>query len=167
MRLIAATTALVLATSVGNAFAEDAPTPQLTRGDVEAWLDGFLPYAMNRGDIAGGVIVVVKDGRVLLQKGYGYADVATRRPVDPERTLFRVGSISKLFTGTAVLQLVEQGKLDLDRDVNAYLDFVLPPMSAAPITLRNLLTHRAGFEDVLKQLVVVDPAAAEPLDVYV
>jgi len=150
MRLIAATTALVLATSVGNAFAEDAPTPQLTRGDVEAWLDGFLPYAMNRGDIAGGVIVVVKDGEVLLQKGYGYADVATRKPVDPERTLFRAGSVAKLVTHTAAMQLVEQGKLDLDADIAKYLDFPVEPAYGKPVTLHNLTTHTAGFEELVR-----------------
>src|SRR6184192_4379137 len=81
----------------------------LTKADVEAWLDGFTPYALQRGDVAGAVVVVVKDGQVLLAKGYGYADVAARQPVDPERTLFRAGSVSKLFTWTAVMQLVEQG----------------------------------------------------------
>src|SRR5258705_12134949 len=78
-----------------------APTPvgpRLERADVEAWVDGFLPYAIQRGDIAGAVVAVVKDGQVLLEKGYGYADVKRRRPVDPARTLFRPGSVSKLFT---------------------------------------------------------------------
>ena len=93
MRLIASTTALLLATLGGNVFAADlAPAAQLTRADVEAWLDGYLPYAIGTGDIAGGVIVVVKDGEILAQKGYGYADVASKRPVDPQRTLFRAGS---------------------------------------------------------------------------
>src|SRR5690606_21544269 len=82
----------------------------LTHADAEAWLDGFLPYALAAGDVAGAVVVVVKDGKVLLQKGYGYADLATHAPVDPANTLFRPGSVSKLFTWTAVMQLVEQGK---------------------------------------------------------
>ena len=113
----------------------------MTRADVEAWLDGFLPYALRTGDIAGAVVVVVKDGEVLLQKGYGYSDVAARKPVDPELTLFRPGSVSKLFTWTAVMQLVEQGKLDLDADVNKYLDFEIPARDGKPITLRNIMTH--------------------------
>jgi CubicO group peptidase (beta-lactamase class C family) len=167
MRLIAATTALVLATSVGNAFAEDAPTPQLTRGDVEAWLDGFLPYAMNRGDIAGGVIVVVKDGEVLLQKGYGYADVATRKPVDPERTLFRAGSVAKLVTHTAAMQLVEQGKLDLDADIAKYLDFPVEPAYGKPVTLHNLTTHTAGFEELVRGLMASDPSRHLQLEDYI
>src|SRR5262245_63324118 len=71
----------------------DVPSaaPALTRADVETWLDGFLPYALQHGDVAGGVVVVVKDGEVLLQKGCGYADVQGKRLVDPERTLFRAG----------------------------------------------------------------------------
>src|SRR5215211_5562020 len=77
--------------------------PALTRADLEAWLDGFLPYALQRGDVAGAVIVVVKGGEVLVQKGYGYADMARRTPVDAERTLFRPGSVAKLFTWTAVM----------------------------------------------------------------
>ena len=84
-------------------------------------------------------------GRFLLPKGYGYADVKARKPVDPEDTLFRAGSVSKLFTWTAVMQLVEQGKLDLDADVNTYLDFKIPPRDGKPITLRNLMTHSPGF----------------------
>ena len=79
--------------------------------------------------------MVVKDGQVLLEKGYGYADVEKKKPVDPEATLFRPGSISKLFTWTAVMQLVEQGKIDLDADVNQYLDFKIPPgPDGEPIT---------------------------------
>lgn len=130
--------------------------PQLTRADVEAWLDGFLPYALQRGDIAGAVVVVVKDGSVLVEKGYGYADVAKRTPVDPKRTLFRPGSVSKLFTWTAVMQLLEAGKLDLDRDINEYLDFRIPPAFGKPITLRNLMTHTPGFEERVKNLFSLD-----------
>src|SRR4029434_5372397 len=103
MRLIAATTALILATFAGNAVAADAAAAELTRADVEAWLDGYLPYAMGTGDIAGGVIVVVKGGEIIAQKGYGYADVASKRPVDPERTLFRAGSVAKLVMHTAAM----------------------------------------------------------------
>ncbi len=90
---------------------------------------------------------------MLAQKGYGYSDVKTRKPVDPELTLFRPGSISKLFTWTAVMQQVEQGKLDLDADVNKYLDFEIPPRDGQPITLRNIMTHTAGFEEQLKGLM--------------
>jgi CubicO group peptidase (beta-lactamase class C family) len=112
----------------------------------------LIPYALQRGDVAGAVVVVVKDGEVLFQKGYGYADLKRKMPVNPERTLFRPGSVSKLFTWTAVMQLVEQGKLDLDQDINAYLDFEIPPAFGQPITLRNCMTHTPGFEEVARNL---------------
>jgi CubicO group peptidase (beta-lactamase class C family) len=143
-----------------------APAPQLTRADVEAWLDGYLPYAIQRADIAGAVVVVVKDGAILLEKGYGYADVAKRLPVDPQRTLFRPGSVSKLFTWTAAMQLVEQGKLDLDHDVNDYLDFKIPPAFGKPITLRNIMTHTPGFEEVDKNVIVSDSTGIKPLEAF-
>lgn len=128
----------------------------LSAADVSAWLDGFLPYAMARGDIPGAVVVVVKDGKVLVQKGYGYSDVAARKPVDPETTLFRPGSVSKLFTWTAVMQLVEEKKLDLDADVNRYLDFQIPAMGGPPVTLRSLMTHTPGFDEMIRGLIVTD-----------
>ena len=138
------------------------PAAPLTQADLEAWLDGFLPYALGTGDIAGAVVVVVKDGEVLLQKGYGYSDVAARKPVDPQLTLFRPGSVSKLFTWTAVMQLVEQGKLDLDTDINKYLDFAVPPRDGQPITLRNIMTHTSGFEEQVKGLMGVESQPIEP-----
>src|SRR5947207_1009310 len=85
-----------------------------------------LPQRIERADIAGAVISVVKDGKVLFEKGYGYADAEKKTPVSPQDTLFRPGSISKTFTWTAVMQQVEQGKLNLDADVNQYLDFRIP-----------------------------------------
>ena len=133
------------ASASANAELSAAAAPSLTRADVEAWLDGLLPYALQRGDVAGGVVVVVKGGEVLLQKGYGYADVESRRPVDPERTLFRAGSVAKLVTDTAVMQLVEQGKLDLDAPIDTYLDFEIPEAFGKPVTVRNLITHTGGI----------------------
>jgi CubicO group peptidase (beta-lactamase class C family) len=138
----------------------------LTRSDVEAWLDGFMPYALATGDVAGAVVVVVKDGELLAQKGFGYSDIAERKPVDPATTLFRPGSVSKLFTWTAVMQLVEQGKLDLDVDVNKYLDFEIPPRDGKPVTLRNIMTHTSGFEEQLKGLMGVDGEPVEPFEAH-
>jgi CubicO group peptidase (beta-lactamase class C family) len=167
MRLLATTSALVLAAFVGNSVAADSPAPQLTRADVEAWLDGYLPYAISSGDIAGAVIVVVKDGEVLTNKGYGYADVAAKKPVDPERTMFRAGSVAKLVTHTAVMQLVEQGKLDLDADIAKYLDFPIPEAYGKPVTLHNLMTHTGGFEELVRGLMARDPKMHMPLETYV
>jgi CubicO group peptidase (beta-lactamase class C family) len=140
-----------------------AGVPQLTRTDVDAWLDGYMPYALRRGDVAGAVVVVVKDGQVLTQRGFGYSDAEKRKPVDPENTLFRPGSVSKLFTWTAVMQLVEQGKLNLDADVNQYLDFKIPPRDGKPITLRKIMTHTPGFEEAIEGLIFSNPQAIKPL----
>ncbi len=140
-----------------------APAAPLTRENAEAWLDGFLPYALQTADIAGAVVVIVKDGQVLLQKGYGYADVEARKPVDPENTLFRPGSVSKLFTWTAVMQLVEQGKLDLDTDINQYLDFQIPAHDGKPVSLRNVMTHTAGLEEQVKGLMGTEDKPVEPI----
>jgi CubicO group peptidase (beta-lactamase class C family) len=152
-RTHAALTAVLVFIALQAAAEPVVSTAPLSKADVESWLDGLIPNAIDRGDIAGGVIVVVKDGQVLAAKGYGYSDVAKKAPVDPEQTLFRPGSISKLFTATAVMQLVEQGKLGLDVDVNQYLDFKIPPRDGQPITLRNIMTHTTGFEETLKGLM--------------
>jgi len=133
------------------------PEHDLTREDLSAFLDGFMPYAIGRADIAGAEVVVVKDGAVLLEKGYGVSNVKTQAPVDPKQTMFRPGSISKLFTWTAVMQLVEQHKIDLDTDINTYLDFKIPPAYGKPITMRDLMTHRPGFEETIKGLLATDP----------
>lgn len=149
--------------SAAPAPAATTPVHALTADDVGAFFDGLLPDAINRADIAGAVIVVVKDGQVLFERGYGLSDVKARRPVDPETTLFRPGSVSKTFTWTAVMQQVEAGKLDLDADVNRYLDFKIPPYDGKPITLRQLMTHSAGFSDAAKDLISTDPKKLKSL----
>jgi CubicO group peptidase (beta-lactamase class C family) len=138
----------------------------LDRADLEAWLDGMVPYALKAGDMAGAVVVVVKDGAVLLQKGYGYADVSKKLRMDPEETMVRIGSTSKLFTWTAVMQLVEQGKLDLDRNINDYLDFTIPNDFGKPVTLRDLMNHRGGFEEGLKDILWTNPHGVPSTEAY-
>ena len=135
----------------------------LTKSDVDVWLDGYMPYALRSGDIPGAVVTVVKDGQLLTARGFGYADVAKRTPVDPYRTLFRPGSVSKLVTWTAVMQQVEAGKLDLDADVNRYIDFKIPPRNGQPVTLRQIMTHTAGFEETGKGTIFYDPDHLRPL----
>ena len=145
---------------------QPSPAPQLTKADFETFLDALIPSQLQNRNIAGAVVSVVKDGQASFQKGYGYADVEEKKPVLPDQTLFRPGSVSKLFTATAVMQLVEQGKLDLDRDVNDYLDFAIPKTYPEPVTLRQLLTHTGGFEETLKNLFVAHESDIKPLRTY-
>lgn len=126
-----------------------AAAPDLSTADVDAWLDGYVPAALAREGIPGASVAVVHDGEVVTTRGFGWADVDAREPVDPDRTLFRVGSISKVFTATAVMQLVEAGQVDLDTDVAEYVDVDLE----RPVTLRQLLTHTGGFEEKVQGLI--------------
>jgi len=127
------------------------------RAELEAFLDGLMTANLGDKHVAGATVAVVKDGALFFAKGYGWADANRNTPVSGERTLFRIGSISKLFTWTAVMQLVEQGKLDLDTDVNRYLDFKIPDTyPKQPITLRHIMTHTPGFEEDGRDLITDD-----------
>jgi CubicO group peptidase (beta-lactamase class C family) len=127
-----------------------APTqPQgpTDRAEMEAFMDGLLQKELEENHVAGAAVSVVKDGELFFAKGYGYSDIENKIPVDAQQTLFKIGSVTKLFTWTAVMQLVEQGKLDLDADINTYLDFHIPDTYPQPITLKDLMSHTAGFQD--------------------
>ncbi|WP_197911948.1 serine hydrolase domain-containing protein [Kineobactrum salinum] len=133
---------------------------------VEAFVDGAVKPQMERHHSPSGVVAVMKDGELVFAKGYGYIDVAKRIPVDAATSLFRPGSISKLFTWVAVMQQVEQGRLDLDVDVNQYLETfqVEDSWPGQPVTLRHILTHTAGFEDgALGYLIINDVERIVPL----
>ena len=122
--------------------------PTLTQEAVDQFLDAFIPSAMARLHVPGVAFVAVKDGEILTMRGFGYSDVEAGKGVDPPTTVFRVASVSKVFTGMAVMQLAERGIVDLDKDVNAYVKgFRIPATYPEPITLRHLLTHTAGFDE--------------------
>lgn len=148
------------------AAGEPAGGIRLEQGDLEAFFDGIFPLQLERSDIAGATVMVMKDGNVLFEKGYGYADLRTKKAVDPKSTIFRLASISKLFTWVSVMQLEEQGKLDLDADVNRYLDFQIRPAFNKPVTLRNLMTHTGGFEETLDDIIFTDPRLSVTLRDY-
>ncbi len=112
------------------------------------FVDGVVAQQIATREVAGAVVTVVYQGRVLFTRGYGSADVARGVPVDGQRTLFHPGSVSKLFTWTALMQQVEAGKVDLDADVNGYIDFTIPPFEGKPVRVRDLLSHSPGFSDV-------------------
>lgn len=124
--------------------------PTREEATLEAYVDGVVEAHRRQHDTPGVVVGVVQDGRVLFAKGYGYADAQARKPARGEDTLFRIGSVSKTFTWTAVMMLVDRGLIDLDADVNAYLEDVeIPEAFDAPVTMNDLMAHRAGFEDTL------------------
>ena len=142
---------------------------------LEAFLDGVISTQLKQYHIAGATVAVVKDGALLLAKGYGFADLEEGPvAVDPGRTLFRPGSVYKLITWTAVMQLVEKGQLDLDTDINCYLDFSIPARllnqggnePPRPITLADLMAHTAGFEEVALGVFVRSAKEVLPLGEY-
>ena len=131
--------------------------------EVEAFFDELIPSQLREEHLAGATVAVVKDGRIVFAEGYGYADREQRTPVVADETLFYPGSAGKLFTWTAVMQLVEEGKLDLDADINTYLDFEIPDTYPEPITMAHLMTHMAGFEEQLAALLAEDEQDVLPL----
>ncbi|MFN2109726.1 MAG: serine hydrolase domain-containing protein, partial [Anaerolineae bacterium] len=136
--------------------------------EMEAFLDTFISTQLTEYQIPGAAVAVVVDGGLFFAKGYGVTDTRSQTPVQADRTLFHAGSVTKLFTWTAVMQLVEQGRLDLHADVNTYLsDFQIPATYPEPITLHHLLTHTPGFEDQLSNLFRFGPNDGLPLDEYV
>ncbi len=147
---------------------QSRPYPQkqvITSGDLEAFTDELLTRQLDEYHIAGATVSIVQDGRTVLAKGYGYADIEKQIPVSPSEAIFRIGSISKLFTWTAVMQLAEQGKIDLNADVNTYLpDFQIPATYPKPITMLNLLSHTAGFEE--RTIGTESPKAEEMISLH-
>jgi CubicO group peptidase (beta-lactamase class C family) len=118
-------------------------------GELERLVDDVLGREMERQHVPGAAFAFVQGGRVVLLKGYGVSSVATGRAVDPERTIWRIGSISKVFTADAVMQLAERGEIALDGDLNRYLRrLVVPEAFGRPVTPAQLLTHTAGFDEL-------------------
>lgn len=141
--------ALVLSTAV-QAFADEGSSQQpsipLNEETLAAFLDEFFASEVAKQLHVGAAVTVVKDGEVILSRGYGYADAEAGEPVDPAQTVFRVASVSKTFTALAIMQLVEQGKIDLDADILTYLpDLELVNPFDTPVTVANLLTHQSGL----------------------
>lgn len=171
MKKILAAVALFALGFAAQAQEQDAPAPQDAAeaapslsdlSVLEPFVDSVMEAQLRDGRVPGAAIAIVQDGEILFAKGYGLANVDAGRPVEADRTVFRVGSIAKPFAATAVLQLVERGVLDLDVDVNTYLTaFQLPDTYPEPITLRHLLTHTAGFEERITA-TILEPGGPIP-----
>lgn len=163
LTLALAAFAAMTTSTTSRAQVPDVKNPEI----VEAFVDGVVKPLMKQNHSPSGVVAVMKDGEIIFSKGYGYIDVEKRIPVDPEISMFRPGSISKLFTWISVMQLVEQGKLDLDADVNQYLKTlqIEDTWPGQPVTMRHILTHTPGFEDGgLGYLIIDDPDRIIPLN---
>lgn len=133
---------------------------------VEAFIDGIVKPLMKKNHTPSGVVTLMKEGEIIFAKGYGYQDIEKQIPVSPATTLFRPGSISKLFTWVSVMQQVERGNLNLDVDVNQYLRTfqIKDSWPGQPVTLRDILSHTAGFEDGgLGYLIIDDASRIVPL----
>ena len=151
-RLIAIATVTVLVAAVGAPPAAGVHSQSIASVDpvaLRAFVDSFMTARMAEERIPGAGFVFVQNGRVLLSRGYGLANVARQRPVVPDSTIWRVGSISKVFTATAVMQLVDRGAVKLDVPADTYLRRVaIPRAYPDPVTVRQLLNHTAGFDEV-------------------
>jgi CubicO group peptidase (beta-lactamase class C family) len=150
---------------VMNTTPPDGPSDP---AEVDAFLDQVMPAALARYNVPGATVAVVNDGRLVAARGYGYNDLVNRTKIDGDTTLFRIGSCSKLVTWTAVMQLVDEGKIDLDADVNTYLtDFEIPDTYPGhPVTMRNLMTHTAGFEDTARHSTAASTAGITSIHQY-
>ena len=155
---------LVIVGFTNSSFALNSATGLTDRAELEAFMDGSIEAQLEAYNIVGATVAVVKDGALFFAKGYGYADLKERKRVQAAKTLFRIASISKLFVWTAVMQLVEQGKLDLNTDINTYLtQFKIPNTYDEPVTLAHLMTHTAGFEEYVIGLFAKDSDRLLPL----
>jgi CubicO group peptidase (beta-lactamase class C family) len=140
---------------------------RMSEKDLGGLLDPIFAEQMEKVHIPGAVVVVVKDGRIAFTKGYGYAKLETRSPVVAEKTIFRIGSITKVFTATAVMQLADRGTINLGDDVSKYLKSVtVPPNYARPITFANLLTHTSGLDEISPGRRTGDQSKVIPLDAF-
>ena len=150
------------------AFIQAAQAQSVSQSATEDELADFFNEKMAEQHIPGLAFVMIENGEVHILQGYGLADRQFQLTVVPEETVFRIASVSKVFTAAAVMQLVESGQIDLHEDVNTYLsDFQLPETFPEPITPYHLLTHTAGFEDQDIGFLVYDPDQMVPLADYV
>jgi CubicO group peptidase (beta-lactamase class C family) len=163
---VASTASLLLAVLQPLHAGETVPGPE-NAAEVEKFVDQFFHEKMAERHVPGAVFVLVKDGRILLAKGYGYADLERKAPVIPDKTVFQVASVTKLFTATAVMQLCERGQLRLEDDVNRYLKtFQLDEPFPRPVTVANLLTHTGGFDERMIGMSARSRAELWPLASY-
>ncbi len=167
-------TPLLSTAAVGAQDPEPAPAPAsameapaLNAANIRQFFDAAFATQSQDHRLVGAVVAVVHKGEVAHLAGYGWADLESRTPADPEASLFRIGSISKPFVWTAIMQLVESGQLSLEDDVNEHLSaFQIPDTYAEPVRIRHLLTHTPGFEDQAIGMNARNLETRIPLETY-
>ena len=168
--LVAGAPPIAAGSAPAHTGARLAPGQALPAAELETFVDGVVKDAMAREHIAGVTVSVVQNGQVLLKKGYGFASLQPQRAVDPDRSLFRVGSISKTFTWIAVMKEVEAGRIRLNQPINLYLPEKVQVRDQGydqPVRVANLMDHSPGFEDrALGQLFEDRYARVRPLELY-
>ena len=144
--LIGITTCMPANAQVQNKSLSKEASQEIDMKQVEAFTDHFFKTHMDKEHVPGAAIAFVKGEQIAFMKGYGYADLENKVEVDPEKTVFGIGSVSKLLTSTAVLKEYEKGHIDMDIDINHYLtNFKIKENFSKPVTMKTLLTHSAGF----------------------
>lgn len=151
-----------------HGYAQNAKTHSLKDvKSLESFLDSIFIKEMGKSKIPGAAICIVENGKTLFSKGYGYSNLETKTPVIPEKTIFRIGSITKVFTAVAVMQLFDNGLIKMKDDVNTYLQgFKVPDTFPEPVTFSDLLTHSAGFDEISKGRMVTSEAQLVPLSSF-
>lgn len=140
-----------------NTILTETSPPKRDTTTFSGYFDTQMPKYLREFNIAGAVVSVVQNNAVIHLAGYGYADLDEHISMDPNQSVVHIGSAGKTFTATAIMQLVEQGKIDLNADVNTYLDFEIPDTYPEPITIWHLLTHTSGLEEHNFGLFRADP----------
>jgi len=161
---LTATTALAIGAACGNAWGAAAPA-DLDAAAVRSYLSEIVPPEMAKAQIQGVAIFVTQSGHVIAAQGFGRAG-RQGASIDAEQTVFRAGSMSKPITAALVLQLAEEGKVELDHDVSDYVGFTVPKLDGRAVTLREILTHSTGFSDTYRLLFATDPSNFGTLQDY-
>ncbi len=143
---------IILSNGLPVSASEDMTPSGIPVSKLEGTIDTYISDYIEKSNM-GAAIIYINNGQIAFSKGYGYADVKNKIKVDPEKTVFEYASISKTFTWTAIMQMVEQGKINLNDDISTYLpkDFMLQLQKKLKydkaIRVIDLMNHRAGFED--------------------
>jgi CubicO group peptidase (beta-lactamase class C family) len=146
--------------------------PETSQGPADAaefgsFIDSLISTQLKKENIPGAAFVFVKDGKIFFMKGYGLSNIEKNTVVDPLKTIFRIGSVSKVFTADAILQLADKKKIDLNRDVNTYLTGLkVPSTFPGPITANHILTHTTGLDEIRPGTQGPDAASVQPLNVF-